>query len=109
MDEAERWEYRIEILRSDSEPQMAFLRQRWPQGIKHPESLYYSFRGKAAPFPRYTPYTLQPQLDAFGEQGWELVTMQPVTISRNGDILIARNVQTWTPDYLCTFKKRKPR
>jgi len=68
---------------------------------------------KPTPYPRYTPYALQPQLDAFGEQGWELVTMQPVVIGGNGDVLISREngrgLGEWAHNYLCTFKKRKTR
>ena len=112
MAETERWEYRVEILQSDSEPHLEFLRQRWPQGFKQQESgLSFLAPAPRGPFPPHTPYALQPQLDAFGEEGWELVTMQPVVIGSNGDVLISRDdrgrLGVWATEYLCTFKKRK--
>ena len=106
MAETERWEYRVEILRSDSEAQLAFLQQRWPQGLRDTTPTLFSNLPEK-PYPPYTPYALQPQLDTFGEQGWELVTMQPAVIGYNGDVLISGRERTWATEYLCTFKKRK--
>ena len=31
---------------------------------------------------------LTPQLDEYGQQGWELVSIQPVIVGEDGDILI---------------------
>ncbi len=58
---------------------------------------------------KYAPEAMAPSLNSFGEQGWELVHMQPVFIGDNDDVLIdGSSVRTWTPWYFCVFKRRKP-
>ncbi len=50
-----------------------------------------------------------PQLDYYGRQGWELVSIQPVIVGKNRDILITDRTDNhsgrWTYTYLCVFKK----
>ena len=50
-----------------------------------------------------------PQLDFYGQQGWELVSIPPVVVGSNGEILIdERNHayhDTWAWTYLCVFKR----
>lgn len=38
--------------------------------------------------PKYTPEALIPQLDALGDQGWELVHIKPVHRGDNADVLV---------------------
>jgi len=37
-------------------------------------------------FPKYSVYTLIPQLNDYGRRGWELISLQPVQEGRNGDL-----------------------
>ena len=52
-----------------------------------------------------------PERFQYGQQGWELVSIQPVIVGGNGDILITDRTQgyngRWTSTYLCTFKRPK--
>jgi|SRR5579859_1841852 len=87
----DRWEHMMVVLDSPAEPHRQFLQQRWPTFT----------------FPAYTPFALLPQLDMLGQQGWELVSLQPVVIGQSGDVLIAGgDLRQWTTKYLCTFKRR---
>jgi hypothetical protein len=50
-----------------------------------------------------------PQLDSLGEQGWELVHMQPAFVGSKADVLVADSsgTRTWTSAYFCVFKRPK--
>jgi hypothetical protein len=89
------WEHLVVYLEADARQHAAFLREKWP-GQK---------------FPRYAAQALMPQLDAYGQQGWELVSIQPVVVGSNGDILIDDRTEgmagVWTSTYLCVFKRPK--
>jgi hypothetical protein len=87
----ERWEHLIVLLEANAEKQQTYLEQKWP----------------GRQFPPYTPQALIPRLDYYGDQGWELVAMQPVIMGDNGDILITTDFRHWSNQYLCTFKRRK--
>lgn len=88
----ERWEHLIVLLEADAQKQQAYLQQHWP----------------GRQFPMYTPEALIPRLDAYGNQGWELIAIQPVIMGRNGDMQVVGNAgNPWTNKYLCTFKRRK--
>jgi hypothetical protein len=89
------WEHLVLYLEADAEKQAAFLQQRWPG--RH--------------FPMYAAQSLMPKLDHYGEQGWELVSIQPVIVGDNGDILITDRTDGWSGrwafTYLCVFKRPK--
>jgi hypothetical protein len=90
----ERWEYLTEFVWANIETKgiKEFLRQRWPDW-KNP--------------PKFTPETMIPQLNAWGEQGWELVHMEPVAgVGRNGDVSFTGDVGSWSNVYFCVFKLR---
>ena len=88
----ERWEHHIEYIRADAQQQQAFLQERYQQPY----------------FLRYDVRATLPRLNELGEQGWELVHMQPVFVGEHGDICITRgDSRTWTNNYLCVFKRRK--
>lgn len=59
------------------------------------------------PMPKYSPMAMIPDLNAMGEEGWELVHMQPVVAGENQDVLMLDTMRTWTNAYLCVFKKPK--
>ena len=57
--------------------------------------------------PRFAPETMLPELNALGEQGWELVHMQPVPRGSKGDILFSGEDRVWSNVYFCVFKRLK--
>jgi len=51
--------------------------------------------------------SLLPKLNEMGEQGWELVHMEPVAkIGRKGNVLLGAG-HRWSSVYFCVFKRRK--
>lgn len=57
--------------------------------------------------PRYSVYTLIPQLNYYGAQGWELISLEPMQIGKNGDMRTASTASTiWANQYFATFKRR---
>jgi hypothetical protein len=93
MAERQKWQYLSVFVEAEAEPVMDYLEQikSWKNGV-----------------PRNTPEAMMPRLDAYGQDGWELVHMQPVVVGRNADILAAdsgRGVASWTSSYFCVFKR----
>jgi hypothetical protein len=91
----EQWEYLptfIEANARDKETK-AFLKENLPS----------SKRTK-----RYMPEAMMPQLNELGEQGWELIHMEPVAaVGNKGDILFENIGRRWSNVYFCVFKRRK--
>lgn len=90
----ERWEYLTKFIKADvkNEGAGAFLKSYRPNW-KNP--------------PPYTPETMMPELDDLGNQGWELVHMEPVAkVGKKGDVLL--NTDAWSNTYFCVLKRRKP-
>ena len=86
------WEHLVAYLVADARQQAPFLQQMWP----------------GRQFPKYAALSLMPQLDYYGQQGWELVSIQPVDVGSNGDILIhAGQAISYSYTYLCVFKRQK--
>jgi hypothetical protein len=90
-----RWEYMTLFVRAEAEREMDFLQSNWSwkNGI-----------------PRNTPQAMIPELNSLGDQGWELVHMQPVMVGNNADVLIAdpsSGSRSWTSTYFCVFKRVK--
>ena len=61
--------------------------------------------------PRCAPQTMIPQLNNFGEAGWELVHMEPVRrIGQNYDVYFSSGgglgETNWSNVYFCVFKRR---
>jgi len=81
-------------LYADAERQREFVEQRWPQ--RH--------------LPKYAPEAMIPELNELGEQGWELVHMEPVGgVGKKGDVSFTRGYGTmrvWSNAYSCVFKRR---
>lgn len=88
------WEYMTTFLEAEARYEEDFLRQLsdWKNGI-----------------PIYTPESLIPRLNAYGEQGWELIHMQPVGVGNNADVLAqdGSGSRTWTHTYFGVFKRAK--
>ncbi len=59
--------------------------------------------------PRYTPESMIPELNKLGDQGWELLHMEPVTgVGNKGDVLFDGIGVRWSNTYFCVFKRMKP-
>lgn len=57
--------------------------------------------------PRYSVYSLIPQLNDFGARGWELLSLEPVQVGGNGDLRVCdASSGHWTYTYFSTFKRR---
>lgn len=90
----ERWEYLTQILSADINNRGAkeLIKQQWPNWNP----------------PRYTPETIMPHLNSWGERGWELVHMEPVAgIGDNGDVVFTGDTSHYSSAYFCVFKRRK--
>lgn len=90
----QQWEYLTAFLQADARLEEDFLTQfrDWKEGI-----------------PQYATEALMPRLNAYGEQGWELVHIQPVVVGGKADVLLMdnSNSRVWASTYFCTFKRPK--
>ena len=89
MGERENWEYLTVILESNVDVAPVPMRDDIP----------------LQEHPKYSHYTLIPQLNRYGDDGWELVTMEPVTVGKNGDV-IPPVAGAYGRHYFCAFKRR---
>jgi hypothetical protein len=92
----EKWEYLTKFVWAHVENQGAeeYIQQTWPD-LK-PE--------------KYSPETMIPELDSYGDRGWEVVHMEPVgAVGKNRDVgFVAGEVSPrWSNVYFCVFKRRK--
>jgi hypothetical protein len=88
-----RWEYMTTTLKAEAQNEEAFLVQLkdWKDGI-----------------PKYTPEAMIPRLNAYGHDGWELISLQPILLGTKGDVLVedaGSGSRTWTNVYMCVFKR----
>lgn len=93
MTERPKWQYMTVFIKAEAALEMDFLQERW------------DWKGGV---PRNTPESLIPRLDSLGDQGWELVHMQPVVVGNNADVLAVdsgRGSAGWTSTYFCVFKR----
>jgi hypothetical protein len=86
----QRWQYRTVFLWADAERVRDYLLGFMTDDI-----------------PKYAPESLMPQLDALGNEGWELVHMQPVYVGKNADVLVHFSGvdRAWSNAYFCVFKR----
>jgi hypothetical protein len=90
----EQWEYLPTYIEANAKDKKLkeFLKQQIPDKKKPP---------------RYSPEAMMPALDELGQQGWELLHMEPVAGTGNkGDVLFGGGRQ-WSNVYFCVFKRRK--
>lgn len=60
--------------------------------------------------PRYMVESLLPELNELGEEGWELIHMEPVpAVGRRGNVLFLGTSRRWSNTYFCVFKRQKGR
>lgn len=85
------WEYYTMHLKAEAQYELPFLEtlRDWKEGI-----------------PQFTPEALIPRLNAMGEQGWELIRIEPVIVGSKADVLVSGE-RTWTNTYFCVFKRQK--
>lgn len=58
---------------------------------------------------RFMPQAMIPELNRLGEDGWELIHMEPVAaVGRKGDVLMDGIGVRWSNTYFCVFKRVKP-
>ncbi len=87
-----KWEYWSCFLSADAEAQADFLKQQFPGWN----------------VPKYAPQSMIPGLDKFGDEGWELVHMEPVAVGDNLDVFEGgRGMGVYTAVYFCVFKRPK--
>ena len=92
----ERWEYLTKFIKADVKS----------TGVKE---FFKSYRPDWKNPPPYTPETMMPELDNLGDQGWELVHMEPVAkVGGKGDVLVNGDSSIWSNTYFCVLKRRKP-
>lgn len=95
----EKWEYMAEFLFADITN---------PGATAHIQRLYPTWQNP----PKYAPQTMLPRLNAWGEQGWELIHMEPVgAVGENQDVGFLHGGEyartSWSNAYFCVFKRRK--
>lgn len=93
--ERQRWEYLTLIVEADAAREEDYLREQWDW---------------KAGMPPYVPQALIPRLDALGDQGWELVSLQAYFVGSKQDILASDSSggsRNWTNKYLGVFKRPK--
>ncbi len=90
----QRWEYLTLTLEADAVREEDYLRK------------YRDWKDR---IPDFAVEALMPRLNALGEQGWELVSLEPVMVGNRGDVLITdgSGSRSWTSKYLAVFKRPK--
>ena len=90
----EKWEYMTRFVAANIETDDVerFLEQSWP----HQSQL-----------PKYSPQAMIPELNMWGEQGWEIIHMQPVWIGKNHDVHNYGYSRDYTNVYFCVMKRQK--
>lgn len=85
------WEYFTTILESNTEVAPVPIRDDIPIG-QHPV---------------HTPYALIPQLNVYGANGWELLSITPVVPGKKHDVLMPDSSgMKWARHYFCAFKRK---
>jgi len=87
----ERWEYNVCVLYADANNTRSkeFLQRNFPTWKPT----------------RYYVGSLIPELDEYGEKGWELVSIEPVLVYEDGRVQNG-DYTSKTSEYLCAWKRR---
>ena len=90
----EKWEYVTKFVWASVNDKeiMAFIKERWPNWEKPP---------------KFAPQAMIPELNEWGEAGWEVVHMQPVWPGKNMDVHNSGVAEIYTNVYFCVMKRRK--
>jgi len=97
MAELEKWEYFCTFVKAhiDNEWAREYIKEQLPSWSN---------------IPKFSPATMNPYLNSLGDDGWELVHMQPVGLWEDeGAVQItgSGSVGTWTNTYFCVFKRKR--
>ncbi len=89
----DQWEYLTQFVFAsiDSQGVKEFFKGIFPPGYKPP---------------KYSPQAMIPELNSLGEEGWELVHMQPVAVGDKLDVRFNGEITVWSNAYFCVFKRR---
>jgi len=89
----EKWEYLTEFTYANvgNTGWEEYRKQNWP-----------NFRPK-----QFDPHTMIPSLNARGNDGWELVHMEPVPLGIGNNHDLASTQGGYSNIYFCVFKRRK--
>lgn len=95
----DKWEYRTQFMRANEDF----------EGVKdYAKKKHSDIQPK-----RFSPILMSKALDELGEQGWELVHMEPIQmLGEQGDVGFSRHAgglmdRVWSNTYFCVFKRRK--
>lgn len=91
------WQYLVRVFAADKEDEAVinYLQQEYPER---------SWKE----LPKYDPLTLEAWLNVCGQEGWELVSVEPVEkLGANGDIgnIYPPSTYSWRRSFLCVFKR----
>ena len=98
----EKWEYHAEFISADMTIEQAkkFISEKIP-GWKSP--------------PRYSPVALLPRLNSLGENGWEVIHIEPIPHRGNNDDIgfpvtgvMSMAGYIYSHTYFCAFKRKIP-
>ena len=88
------WEHHVEYIQAETHSQ------------QHQATVAAYYPGQKVPL--YAVQAILKRINELGEQGWELVQLEPVEVGKNGDIRIGGGESSrWTSTYLCAFKRLK--
>lgn len=95
----DKWEYRAQFLRAD---------------IDAPGTRDYAAKKHPDLKPRrFSPIAMSMFLDQYGEEGWELMHIEPIQmLGEQGDVGFSMHAggiidRVWSNTYFCVFKRRK--
>lgn len=57
---------------------------------------------------RYSPEAMIPELNELGEEGWEIIHMEPVARVGGKEDVLFDDGYRWSNTYFCVLKRRKP-
>jgi len=92
--ERQKWEYWTGFIGANAEGAeiKKYLKEQWPNW--NPS--------------KYSPESMIPGLNKFGEEGWELVHMQPIAgVGKNMDVFFQTDIGSFSAWYFCVFKRPK--
>lgn len=57
---------------------------------------------------RFSPESMIPELNRLGDEGWEIIHMEPVARVGGKDDVLFSDDYRWSNTYFCVLKRRKP-
>lgn len=91
-----RWEYltRVFVLNKEDEVVIDYVMREYPDR-------------DWKELPKFDILALEAWLNKCGEEGWELMSLEPVdSLGKNGDLgFVYTEINTWRSKYLCVFKR----